>query len=71
MIKCGDLICNNCIHRNVCRNIYTYKKLLEAIHSVSIPIGEKSTTIYITNIDWLTSIDPKCKHYQMEPNSLR
>lgn len=50
MISSSDLMCKGCNHRNICKNIDTYKKVVEVIHSVSVGIGEKST-IYITNID--------------------
>ena len=64
MISSSDLMCKGCNHRNICKNIDTYKKVVEAIHSVSVGIGGKST-IYITNIDWLKGIEPECKYYQL------
>lgn len=57
------IICTSCVHRNVCKNIRTYKKVIEAIHSVSIVVGE-NTNVYISNIDWLNDISPKCKYYK-------
>ena len=69
MTNTSDLICTKCSHRNVCKNIDNYKKVIDAIRSVSIPNAREGSIIYITNIDWLTNIDPKCKHYQTEPSN--
>lgn len=62
MTNTSDLICTKCTHRNVCKNIDNYKKVIDAIHSTSISLRENAF-IAIYNIDWLKDIDPKCKYY--------
>ena len=66
-----ETMCTYCNHRNICKNVDTYRKVVEAIHSVSIQNADKQSFISITNIDWLTDIYPKCKYYQLESNSFR
>lgn len=63
MSNTSDLICTKCSHRNVCKNIDNYKKVIDAIHSISISLKEKAF-ISICNIEWLRDIEPKCKYYE-------
>lgn len=63
MSEIKELLCESCIHKEVCSLKTDYRNVQEKIDHLNIATGENSY-IPLRNIKWIEPVVLKCKHYK-------
>lgn len=58
-----ELLCENCIHKEVCSLKEIYRNAQFAVERVSVPLSNKENATDLKNLSWIKPVQLECNHH--------